>query len=520
MRILEVTRSGSSPIAWSDDVEVTRVDGLVAASHALEEGRFQVVALHSDAVDAGLMSQVSALPVVVTEKELSAKNAIEYFKLGAKDYATHADCESACLDIGIAEDPSTVDLSGLSAEGTWLLHADLIEREKLATVGQLATGLAHAINNPSAYVVANLNELGACLNEVRALLLEALKDAEAHADEERQEDLEGLKKAAMYPAGLDEMDDMVEECLDGMKRITGIVNSLQGFRDDSENPRPTDVPRAIETALKLAENELRGRASLETDLGECPRVMAVPGRLSQVFFDLVSNSIQSFDTEGEKLVRVRCWVEGEEVRVSIDDNGRGIPDELLARIWDPFFTIQEGHGSLGLGLSICRDIIHRYGGEVEIASTFGEGTKVLVRLPIPVEFIPLANPDPDLDPLEQARILVIDDEPAILRTVRRILREAADVQTASSGKEALKVLLGENHLDLVLCDLDLGEISGADLHHRLCEEKPEMANKIWFISGGPAHPRLQDFAQRHRDRMIEKPFEPDELRDRIRRALS
>jgi len=502
-------------------VEVQCVQGLVEAGHALVDGEFDVLALHAEAADPGLMAQVSAVPVVVVASDMSTTEAVALMKLGAADVVEPGECETACIAARRPGDEE-LDLAGLSAEGTWLLHADLIEREKLATVGQLATGLAHAINNPSAYVVANLNELGVCLSEVHALLDLALKEARAHGNPEVAEELDDLERAAMYPGGLVEMKEMVEECLDGMRRITGIVNSLQGFRDDSEAPRPVDVPRAIETAMKLAENEGRGRGKIETDLATCPRVMASPARLSQVFFDLISNAIQSFDPQepGEHRVAISCATAGEEVQVRVEDNGRGIPAALLPRIWDPFFTIQEGHGALGLGLSICRDIVHRYGGELEIESEEGVGTTVRVRLPVPPELVQEERvAAPGDDPILGATILLVDDEPAILRSIRRVLRQAKDVRTASSGREALAILEEGPVPDLILCDLSMDDISGAELHHRLCEHYPEAAKRLWFLSGGAITAHVRDFAERHADRVLEKPFDPEVLRERLRKAL-
>jgi two-component system cell cycle sensor histidine kinase/response regulator CckA len=520
MRVLEVTRGPKGSIPWSEGVEVQRVQGLVEAGHALVDGEFDVLALHAEAADPGLMAQVSAVPVVVVAVGMPAAEAVALMKLGAADVVEPGECEAACSAARLPAE--SLELAGLSAEGTWLLHADLIEREKLATVGQLATGLAHAINNPSAYVVANLNELGVCLTEVHALLDLALSEARAHGNPDAAEELDALERTAMYPGGLDEMKEMVAECLHGMRRITGIVNSLQGFRDDSEEPRPADVPRAIETAMKLAENEGRGRGKIETDLATCPRILASPARLSQVFFDLISNAIQSFDPKdpGEHRVAISCAAVGEEVQVQVEDNGRGIPAALLPRIWDPFFTIQEGHGALGLGLSICRDIVHRYGGELEIESEEGVGTKVRVRLPVPPELQPEQVPDESgKDPLLDATILVVDDEPAILRSVRRVLREAKDVRTAGSGREALRLLEEGPIPDLILCDLSMDDISGAELHHRLCEHHPEAAKRLWFLSGGAITAHVRDFAERHADRVLEKPFDPEVLRERLRKAL-
>ncbi len=518
--ILEVTKGGESSLSWSDEVIVQVATGLIEAGEMLAEGEIQVVALHGDAVDPETMTRISERPVVVVEAPPTVERAVEMMRLGASDYCVPENCESCCIDL--AQKSEAEASSGLSLEGTWLLHADLIEREKLATVGELARGLAHTINNPSAYVVANLNELRESMRTLQPLTREVTRDALEAADSERRALLDALVKKALFPEIFQEISDMIEESLEGMQRITGIVGSLQGFsRPEEEGAQPTDIPQSIETAVKLVESEGHGRARIRTTLEWCPPVTAIPHRIAQVFFDLLSNAQQSFEgQQSEDEVQVSCLYESGQVKVRIADNGAGIPEDILPRIWDPFFTIREGRGSLGLGLSICRDIVHHHGGEIEVESREGEGTEVLVRLPVPPEFQPNEESSAESDdPLERANLLLVDDEAPLLRSMRRTLRAASHIRTAESGREALKILAEGPLPDVVICDLLMPDLAGPEFYEQLKTLHPQLLDRLLFLTGGATTERTRQFLQEHAVPLLLKPVEPEELRNRIRALI-
>ena len=520
--LLEICQPDSTSIDWGEAVRVYEAQGLLAFGELLDSGEdIRFVVLHYGVVEAETVVSMTELPVYVCAEGLDAGELLSLFRAGIVDVGSAEEMLSCCgKDLLPASSP--IDAL-LSDEGSWLLHADLIEREKLATLGELATGMAHSINNPAAWVVTNLNELQLSVVELHVLLQSALGLAEKHAPSGRVEELQAQAKAAYYPQNLQDMKDMLSESLEGMRRIRDIVGDLKGFqRADEDEWMPLDVSKALNTAVEMARSQGTGAVEVVLEYTETSPVNASPGRLAQAFLNLILNGIQAYaDTSSqEPVVRIVCESDAGFVRILFEDFGRGMSEDQQSRIFDPFYTLQESKGHSGLGLAICRDIVHRHGGDIQVDSVLSKGTKVEVRLPIPAEFQKRVKEEElDSEASLLPRILLVDDEPALTRAIRRVLKGLAEITVAHTAEEAAEQIQSEPP-DLVLCDLSLPDRSGMDLYEDVCKENSQMEDLFLFLTGGAKTPEAEKFLKEHDERVILKPFESPELRERVRSALN
>jgi PAS domain S-box-containing protein len=400
------------------------------------------------------------------------------------------------------------------------LQAQLAQADRLASMGLLAAGVAHEINNPLTYMLLNLErivrelpDISRTLARLRGELTVTLGEAAATAILDRA-GVEG----AMQQAGV--LADRAREAADGARRVAKIAGDLKIFaRADSDDRAQVSVNTLMDKALDIAANELRFRATVQREYGKVPRVMANAGRLSQVFLNLVVNAAHAMD-EGaphQNTVRVTTRRQGGEVWIEVADTGRGIPQEHLGRLFEPFFTTKgPGQGS-GLGLSICANIVRAHGGRIEVASEPGRGSRFTVCLPesdsmdAPASSPALAPSPPALAPQRRARVLVVDDERAMRTTLAALLSDRYDVLTADSGSAAIGTLKREPGFDAVLCDLMMPEVSGVDVYQWILDEAPALAQKVVFMTGGAFTPRARELLDRVPNRRIEKPFELSEL---------
>jgi PAS domain S-box-containing protein len=374
------------------------------------------------------------------------------------------------------------------------LEAQLMLADRMASVGTLAAGVAHEINNPLAFILANLE-----------FALDELRSA----------------------AGVDpDVRRALAEARDGGLRVREIVRDLKAFsRADEAEREAVDLRRVLQSALGLAQNEIRHRARLEVEVGDVPRVVGSEHRLGQVLLNLLINAAQSIP-EGraaEHVVRaVTARAPDGRASVTISDTGSGIPPEVLPRIFDPFFTTKPVGVGTGLGLSICHGIVSGLGGEIQVDSTPGKGSRFTVLLPPAPSEARLDPPAPAFPapPPRRGRILVVDDEALVGRAVSRILAPLHEVLARTSARAALDDIARGEVFDVVLCDLMMPEMTGMELHARLREVAPALAERTVFLTGGAFTPTAREFLARTRNARIEKPFEPDQLRALVARVLA
>ncbi len=251
---------------------------------------------------------------------------------------------------------------------TKLLEQRLIQADRLTAMGTLAAGVAHEVNNPLSYVSSNLNFISEGVESLRYLL-----------------------KGPVGTADLVQMTQTVTECLEaldeaqeGATRIQRLAGNLKTFaRGHDQSQERVDVRRALEKSLNLAMRELSRRANLVTQLEQVPAVSGSEARLEQVFLNLLVNAAQAIPEGAPEanLVEVRLFPEPRHVVVEIRDTGAGMPEEMLKRVFDPFFSTKPVGAGAGLGLSISHGIITSMGGEIRAESTVGRGTCFRVRLP-------------------------------------------------------------------------------------------------------------------------------------------
>jgi signal transduction histidine kinase len=266
-------------------------------------------------------------------------------------------------------------------------QAQLIQAEKLASLGQMAAGVAHEINNPVSYVMSNLGTLGEYVSTLAQLLhlqRELLDVPGGEGEGPRAELLAQLRELwaerdVAYILG--DMPEMIQESLAGTRHIKEIVQSLRMFsREDSGQPQPVDVNAELEATLRMVWNELKYKCEVKRELGQLPPVSGYPTQLAQVFANLLVNGAQAIESRGE--IRIRTWQEGSEVVVQISDTGRGMSQETLSKLFTPFFTTKPRGQGTGLGLSVSYSIISRHKGRIEVQSEPGKGSTFTVRLPV------------------------------------------------------------------------------------------------------------------------------------------
>ncbi|MCP4629754.1 MAG: response regulator [bacterium] len=270
----------------------------------------------------------------------------------------------------------------------------LIQSEKMSSLGVLAAGVAHEINNPISFVHGNLDAIRKYSASIKQLLLkyQALEEsALRHARDDMQpliEEIAEFKGGHKIDFILEDIVSLADESLDGTRRVRDIVRELRGFSHvDDATPPATDVNEAIEKALNIIDGELNPQTQIVKAYGELPSITGYPQKLGQVFINIVMNAVQAVADNGVINIATGHLMpagEGEpsKVEICISDNGHGIPGSELPKVFDPFFTTKPVGKGTGLGLSISYDIVNSHGGEIMIESTENEGTSVRVILPV------------------------------------------------------------------------------------------------------------------------------------------
>lgn len=254
----------------------------------------------------------------------------------------------------------------------------------MATVGQLAAGVAHEINNPMGFITSNLNTLGKYLSKINSYISEHYKELEQLLNPEQLAELMQKRRQAKIDRVLDDIPELLEESLDGATRVKEIVQNLKTFsRIDEAETKEANLNDCLESTLKMVWNEIKYKAKVAKDYGDLPPIKCYPQQLNQVFMNMLVNGAHAIEQEGE--IGVRTWADATSIYVVISDNGCGMPPEVQERIFEPFFTTKDVGKGTGLGMSIAYEIVQRHAGEIKIDSREGEGTSFTIRLPFVVE---------------------------------------------------------------------------------------------------------------------------------------
>jgi signal transduction histidine kinase/CheY-like chemotaxis protein len=392
------------------------------------------------------------------------------------------------------------------------LQASVAQSDRLASMGMLAAGVAHEINNPLSYILYNLESLAEDIPRYATQLAKVRGALVGRLGEAGLRELLGNTMEVLDPAFFSDVVVRFKDALGGTHRIKDIARGIGTFsRVEQDRVAPVDLRYPIESAINITFNEIKYRASIVTHFGTTSRVLASDGRLSQVFLNLLVNAAQAIlegDVEHNK-ISVRTWQEGNDIFAEVQDTGCGIPPENLQRIFDPFFTTKPVGVGSGLGLNIVKNIITGYGGEIAVTSEVGKGARFVIRLPAAVT----EGDDAESVATEErgatrvsGRVLVIDDEPAIRGVLKRMLR-GHEVVEADSGDQGREVLSRDQRFDVILCDMMMPKISGMDVHRWLLDHHPQLARKVVFITGGAFTPKAREYLEKVDNLRLEKPFD-------------
>lgn len=269
-----------------------------------------------------------------------------------------------------------------------LLQQRLLQTAKLASIGELAAGVAHEINNPVGFVTSNCNTLKKYLETFRQYVDGVDRLATDMADPKLQARIAGglaeLKKQVDLEYIMSDIADLIEENTDGLTRVSRIVSDLKSFaRVESDRPEVRQINTVLDDALNLCRNETKYGMEITRDLGELPEIPCLPNQLVQVFTNIILNAVQA--VKGEGTLHITTARDNNMIKVGFRDTGPGIPENIRSRIFDPFFTTKEPGRGTGMGLSISYGIVKKHGGTLTVESEEGAGTEFAVMLPVDTE---------------------------------------------------------------------------------------------------------------------------------------
>ncbi|MCA9628713.1 MAG: response regulator [Myxococcales bacterium] len=424
----------------------------------------------------------SDLPLIVLTGRGDEGLAVSAMKAGASDYLSK---QQALVGAELAR------VIGLALERAHSLRLEqrLEQSERLAALGQLAAGVAHEINNPANFVLVNLGQL-----EERLA---------SQADDEDGRELLALCK----------------DSLEGVRRIADIVREMHRFsRLRPLDPQPLQLEEVVSAAIRLLAGTMRLHAEVETRFEFSQEVTADRSKLLQILVNLLDNAAKAVSSHGKVRITTRK-LEGR-VQVRVEDSGPGIPQEMRERVFEPFFTSRTA--GLGLGLALCREYVRRHSGQLWVEESSLGGACFVLELPLETA-ISVARPEPKQageQPSEdrRVRLLLVDDEPQILRAFKRALSQHCEIEVASSVEQA-KPLLRDDGFDAVVCDISMPGLGGVDLYQWLLQHHPRLARRTLFCSGGILSPESEREVVASERVLLQKPIEPLAMLHAVRIAI-
>ncbi|MBN2463536.1 MAG: response regulator, partial [Dehalococcoidia bacterium] len=398
------------------------------------------------------------------------------------------------------ENGEVIGFRGISRDVTGFKRAEEERRQleqkaqfasRLASVGELASGVAHEINNPLTAVIGY-----------------------AHLLLERKDVPEDIRRD-------------VEVINEGAQRVAGIIKKLLVFARQTKPERTyVDINEIISTTLELRAYSLQSnnvKVVLQFD-PDLPLTVADPGQLQQVFLNLIINAETEVKlAHGGGKMAIKTEQINNTIRVSFKDNGLGIAKENLERIFNPFFTTRRVGQGTGLGLSVCHGIITGHKGRIWAESQLGKGATFIVELPIVTEDKQLELPEPVAkrpDKVTGAKILVVDDEAVVRQFVSQMLiDEGHEVEVADSAESVLETIKGKDY-QVIMLDIKMPGVSGIELYKHFQKVSLSLAEKVIFITGDVMGPSTMAFLSRTKVPYIIKPFDAKQLRAEINRVLA
>jgi CheY-like chemotaxis protein len=372
--------------------------------------------------------------------------------------------------------------------------------DRLTSVGTLAAGVAHEINNPLAAVLVNLQLA--------------------------QEDTESLGGKGVEPGIVEHLREELRDAAAACDRVKNIIRDLKVFARNSERDAsgPVNVHQVLELSMRMASNEIRHRAKLTKNLEAVGSVHGNEARLGQVFLNLLVNAAQAIEegnADGNEIcVTARQGREGF-VEIEVTDTGCGIPPENLTRIFDPFFSTKPTGEGMGLGLSIAHQIVSSMGGQIAVKSDRAKGTTFTVTLPtVPPVALVTSDDLHDVSPARRGKVLSVDDEPMVGTFVRRVLGPQHEVEIATSAIAALERIKSGAVYDVILCDVMMPQMTGLDLYWELQNFSTAQAKRMVFLTAGAFTASARAFFELTTNPRLEKPFDAQALRVIVNRCIN
>lgn len=316
-----------------------------------------------------------AKPVDNVELQLRVNNLLEFRR--------HA--ETRKWNILLEQSKATLEGKNRELEAALLeierTQTQIIQQEKMASIGQMAAGVAHEINNPIGFISSNLGTLSKYMNrfdQYIALLVDAVQRG---CSEEIKEEISSGRRRLKIDSISQDIHQLIEENIEGTERVKKIVRDLKSFsHSGGDEMVAANINECLESTINIVWNEIKYVATLNREFGDIPSIRCNPQQLSQVFLNLLVNSGHAIDKRGD--ITIRTWAEDNSIKIAISDTGCGIPPSDLVRIFDAFYTTKEVGKGTGLGLSISAEIVKKHNGEIGVESEVGKGTTFTVRLPV------------------------------------------------------------------------------------------------------------------------------------------
>jgi len=427
--------------------------------------------------------------------------------------------EATIVQLQPALRPSVPPSMSPSAPPAWSIPR--VSEDRLRAVGRLAAGLAHEVNNPLTFVLANLESLRESHQAIRRFVRQLQVELSTQ-EAVTPQSFSRISDEANIQEVLDDAADMLTDCYKGTHRIQDIARSLGTFsRADDDRAELIDLTKVVDDACAMVFNQIRYRARLVKRFEPVPSVAVFPGRIAQALVNLLTNAAEAIEggPYDKHRIVVSTHANASHVIVSVRDSGSGVTEEHRDRIFTSGFTTKGHRGGMGLGLASCVRIAEEHGGHIEVHHLL-EGTRFDLRIPVDtglrvVESQRDSRPISEV-PSSRSRILIIDDDAMVLSALRRRLCRRYEVVTVLGGVEALALLAADSDFDAIICDLMMPKVDGKSLYDSINKENPALADRVVFMSGGAFTPRLRRFAASVSNPVLQKPIGREELEATLR----
>lgn len=363
---------------------VRHFDTLAGGLDSLEEEQTDLVLLDLNLPDSEGLSTLKKVhasapdvAIIVLTGMSDEDLAMQALQLGAQDYLIKGEINGPFLLKAVR-----YSLERKQFQDELKRHqAQMMQHEKMASIGQLAAGVAHEINNPIGFIASNLSSLNKYVERLLDFI-DMLTPQAGGKDAVDAQTIAQKRKQLKIDFILDDVKTLILESLEGTERVKKIVQDLKSFsRVDQDTARFDNVNDILESSINMVWNELKYKASLKKELGELPKTRCNPQQLSQVFVNLLVNAAQAIEEKGD--IIVKTWADDGEIYCTITDTGCGIPEKILPQLFNPFFTTKEVGKGTGLGLSIAYEIItKKHNGEIFVTSEVGKGSTFTMKIPV------------------------------------------------------------------------------------------------------------------------------------------